>query len=300
MLRPVPPPQKIKEKKKKTILVSILVCAVLSFFIYGILWVFGHPSLQVRSIKVEGNKILASSEVEQGVRATLAGKYFYIVPKTFILFYPEKKIVSSLLSDFPRIAVAAVSLDDKKNLTVAVRERDAAGIWCGEKETVFEPSASSTDDAPCYYLDASGFIFDTSPRFSGDAYFVFYGKGLLEKKEPIGQNLVSGETFEKIMELRQFIGKYGNTIVSASLGKDAYVELVRDDGMKILIFADQDIPTLESNMQAVFRSPSWQHDHFKGTGGEAGSPIEYLDFRFGNKVFYRYEGEIASSTAAVP
>ncbi|MFA6565848.1 MAG: hypothetical protein WCT48_03835 [Candidatus Paceibacterota bacterium] len=247
---------------------------------FSIVWVFSHPSFQINKISVSGNKVLSEGELRAIAQKNLSGNYFFLFPRANTLLYPKKTIQNEISSAFPRANSVELSLEDNA-LLISLSEREPEALWCGTEKN------RATTDPGCFYMDKTGYVFDESPNFSGDAYFKFYGKGLLQGGNPVGRNFISADFFKKVFDLRAMLGKYGKKTVEIFLGDDERAELLADSGCKIVFNADQEFLPLKSNMEAVFKSSEWGK---KISGADKCADLEYVDFRFGNKIYYKQKG----------
>ncbi|MBI2120130.1 MAG: FtsQ-type POTRA domain-containing protein [Parcubacteria group bacterium] len=278
MSRVIRSPEKQIQHKKKRRVVSVLVLLCFAGFVWLAVYVPSLPSLQVKNIIVRGAAVLTEEEVQQRVKEELSGKYLYVFPKTNVFLYPQKPIEESLLAAFPRIASVSANLDTERILTITLTEREPFALWCG-REIPF-----SETDKTCAYIDEKGFVFAKAPNFSGRAYFELYGTGMLPPGDPIGHNFLPVETYQNIVRIKKRLEGFQVKPVTVLAETDGGATFATAGGYKIRFNVDQDISSLESNMQAVFRAGSW--------GGTAASgALEYLDFRFGNKVYYKFRGQ---------
>lgn len=279
MPRIIRSPQKKKEHKKKRRILSTVIFLFTVALLGFLVWFPSIPSLQIKNIVIEGNKVLTKEEVKKKVEEELAGKYFHLFPKTNIFFYPKEAIVTFLRQDFPRIANVSDDLDTERILFVSLTEREPFSLWCGKE--IPETPTNET----CYYLDDQGYVFGKAPSFSGNAYFEFYGKGTLPLNDPIGHNFMPLVSYQQILKIKERLENFQVQPIGIFVADDGSAEFMEKNGYKIRFNTDQDVSSLLSNMQTVFQSSSWKGTIQSGT-------LEYLDFRFGNKVYYKYKNQV--------
>jgi hypothetical protein len=280
MYHAIPSVKKQKARKRKMIIKSALLFLCVASVGFSIVWIFSHSSFQINKISVDGNKVISEDEVRAIAQKNLSGNYFFLFPRTNTLLYPKKAIQNEISSAFPRAYSVELSLEDN-SLLISLSEREPEALWCGS-----EKSATTTDNG-CFYMDKTGYVFDESPNFSGDAYFKFYGMGLLKGGDPVGHNFISADFFEKVFELRAMLEKYNKKTTELFLGSEERAELLADSGCKIVFSVDQEFLPLKSNMEAVFKSSDWGKDI---SGTDKCAELEYIDFRFGNKIYYKQKG----------
>jgi hypothetical protein len=279
MSRAIRSPEKQIEYQKKRRVLSVLLFVGLGAFVALMIWLPTISSLQIASIVVEGNKVLTKEEVGKEIDRTLSGKYLLIFPKTNILVYPKEDVEKTLREAFPRIKNLQARLDQERVLTVTLTEKEPFALWCGREKAAVDGILQ-----PCAYLDEDGFIFAGAPHFSGDTYFEFYGKGSLQDGEDIGHNFLPPDVFHRVIKIKDEFEGFHIHSVKIFIAEDGGAEFTESAGYGLRFNIDQDVPALLSNMQAVFRSASWGKATVSGT-------LEYLDFRFGNKVYYKYKNQ---------
>lgn len=278
-----PENQKAHKKKMRILSVAVFLCA--GAFVWLIVWIPSLSSLQIKNILVRGNKVLTEEEIKKKVKEELSGKYLHVFPETNVFLYPQKMVEENLTVAFPRIASVSAELDTERILTITLTEREPFALWCG-REILKEKS-----DESCAYLDEGGFVFAKAPHFSGNAYFEFYGKGLLLDGDPVGHNFLPPVSYQHILQVKEELESFEVHPIKIFVAEDGGAFFTEAGGYGIRFNVDQDVSVLESNMQAVFRSSSW--------GDIARSSVlEYLDFRFGNKVYYKYKNKELIQTAS--
>lgn len=257
-------------------ILSVVAFFCVGMFVWLVVYIPSLPSLQIKNIIVRGNKVLTEDEIKQKVGEELSGKYLRVFPKTNVFLYPQKIVEGDLPAAFPRIASVSANLDTERILTISLTEREPFALWCGRDIT--EVSA----DDPCAYIDDQGFVFAKAPHFSENAYFEFYGKGILPEGNPIGHDFLPLASYQNILKIKERLESFRASPVKIAVADDGSAEFTEKGGYSIRFNIDDSLASLEANMQAVFREKKW------GNTASAGS-LEYLDFRFGNKVYYKYK-----------
>lgn len=268
------PEGKVKRKKRMKLLVAgVIVLA--AGIVGGLSWLSYRPAAVISEVRVEGSEGISAESIKARVRGMLAGRNLYLFARANAFLYPKEEIAAALAADFPRAENIALSLDGLRTLVVSIREREGETLWCADAQT-----------SACYFLDENGFIFDHAPKFSGNAYFSHYG-GLNASTSPIGANLLPQENFR---ELSGFIEKARGlelAPLSIHIGNEQYAELILDEGWRLKFHLDQNFTELAGNLAALAHSEEWG----KALRGEAldGRMLEYMDLRFGSKVYYKFK-----------
>ncbi len=278
-------PHKKEKRKKKQLLISAVFAVVSILFFVGFLWMTMSPAFQIKNVVVRGNEKFSSDEVVLFTKKYLSGKCWYFLPKSSIFFYSQEDLKKTLQRGFPRFENFSVHINDAKVLEISLSEREPVALWCGN-----EKLAISTDEK-CYYLDRNGFVFGEAPTFSGGAYIKMYGQGDLLNENPIGENFVINNVFTKILSIHGVVSKYDKSILNIFLSEDGTLSFSGVKNCKILFDVDQSVEILQPNIDAVFSSPSWGGGGASEKRVTACENLEYLDFRFGNKIYYREKGK---------
>jgi len=275
---------KKKELKKKLLFWAIAFFVFAVIILLGTFWFATRPVFQIQGIVVRGASVLSPEEIKTAVEKELSGKALFVLPRSNVFLYSKDSVKRSLSFLFPRIKTISVTLNEDRILTISLSERDPVALWCGEEKKTAE------DVNACYYLDDGGFIFGKAPVFSGNAYFEFFGKGKLASGDPVGQVFISPDIFGTIFKLRDLLNAHRQKTVSAFLQDDGMIVLLGEEGCDIRFNSDQETQLLFSNVEAVFSSNDWGKEIKRKAGVSLCSSLEYIDFRFGNKIYFREKG----------
>jgi hypothetical protein len=126
----------------------------------------------------------------------------------------------------------------------------------------------------CYFMDESGFVFDEAPYFSGEVYFKFYGQM---------------EDFHKLVSFKEIVENMKLDPVAISVEENGDVKVLlssrnsSETGPEIILKIDSDFQKVAENLQTALGTEPL-HTNFKNKY----SSLEYIDLRFGNKVYYRF------------
>lgn len=256
-----------KKKRQRVVLNKILFYVFTLFIISALLaYISRIDRLNISEIEISGNKVIDTEMIQTVVEQAISENYFWVFPKTNILYYPQNSIRNELYNKFKRLKDISFSIENKKILEVSVTERVALYTWCGEKIELEEK---------CYFMDENGFVFDEAPYFSGGVYFKFYG--LIQNFQKL---IFFKETLEN-MELKPvalYITNDGDIEVFLSRG------VLSVTGPKIIFKMNADFQNVAENLEAALTTPPLQSE-FKNKY----SSLLYIDLRFGNKVYYKFQ-----------
>ena len=264
--------------KLKIALFVFLFAAIITL----LAWLIRLPEVTVSESVISGNEITETKDIEGVIISHLEGSYLWLVPKRSTFFYPKRKIEKAINDEFPRIREVSVDKQNFITLVVNVVERKPFALWCGEK--YFKDGENLGN---CYFVDEASYIYAKAPDFSGNVFFKYFGnlsqQSKYKKLAPLGASYMSEEDFSGI---RPFIESFNDLgFIGASLsridGKD--YELRTESGTIIIFGDDIRLSVLLDNMESILDSDAFREN--------SEAQIEYIDLRFGNKVYYKFVGE---------
>ncbi|HWA32110.1 MAG TPA: hypothetical protein VG694_01525 [Candidatus Paceibacterota bacterium] len=275
--------KEIKKKRNAVVRRKIFFWALgIAALLAGLVFLSRWGELNIENISIAGSKVVDAKEIQGVVRADLIGKYLFLFPKTNVAVYPKKKIEADLKAKFKRLEDIKLEIGELKTLDIKVTEREPAYIWCGENL----PDSDTEED--CYFSDENGYVFDVAPYFSGDVYFKLYGP--LSGSNPEGSEFLP-DSFSHIIYFKDAITKLGLAPVAllADPGGDADIYLSSAGPVaqapKIIFNPSADVEKLAENLQAALGTEPLHTDFDKKY-----SSLQYLDMRFGDKVYYKFTG----------
>jgi hypothetical protein len=239
----------------------------------------------IKTVRVSENGTPNAQAILAIVRQAMKGSYFWLLPKNNAFLYPKKNIEAQVLAAFPRVAEVNTKMDETGTLSVSLREREPAALWCGEGASVDTPDVGREErnatDAICYFVDESGYIFSEAPSFSGTVFFKYYT--LLSPGKPVGQYIMNVETFKKLTNLLDSFRNLG-LVPTSLVREDGDFTAFLEDGAKIIWSGSQDFKDVFDNLQLLLSAPDFVDESHKQP-----LELEYIDLRFGNKIFYKWQ-----------
>ncbi|MFA6177480.1 MAG: hypothetical protein WC694_01130 [Candidatus Paceibacterota bacterium] len=277
----------LKKRRNKVFLNKTLV------FLFGLLLIFLFlvflsrlNSVNISKVDILGNKVLETEILTNAVKKQINGKYLWIFPKTNIFIYPKNTIEKELQNEFKRIKNINSVIENTKTLEISLVEREAKYTWCGEMpDQAMKPLETSgfiAEDRKCFFLDEDGYIFDEAPYFSGNIYFRFYGIQ--------SDFYFSKENFKKFISFKDTLIGIGLKPVALYVTNNGDIQIFLLSGTsfetapKIILKADADFQNVAENLQAALDT-----EPLKSKFKNKYSTLEYIDLRFGNKVYDKFK-----------
>jgi len=242
-------------------------------------WGSRSDRVTIQNIEIKGAEYVKEDSLLFVVEEEISGKYFWLFPKGNILIYPKKNILANVLK-YKRIDGASIYMKDLDTVVLSVTERKPAYLWCAEEEKTGGGEENYMEEK-CFFMDKNGYIFDEAAYFSNSVFFKFYG-GM--SGDPIGNTFLSVDEFSKILIFKDALEEFGisSHIFRALPGGD--YKFVTGGGGAVIFHKKQDLQKVLENLKSAM-SVSDLSDSL------AGANLDYIDLRFGNKVFYKFEGE---------
>ncbi len=281
----VPPPllrsQKLVKRKKRLRVVKIIFGILfLVGSIYGIWWGAQLPQFTIENIVVEGSVTLTNDQVTTIAESKMQGAYAEIISRHNIIFYPRQPIIDAIKAQSLRIGDVTIERQLWNTIIITIRERVPVAVWCG---------VTQIEQNPCYVIDREGVIFDTAPEFSGSAYVRLYGSiSARSSSTPLGATYGTGETFARVRVFLDSLSTLELQVASVVMHDTDYTVYLNDITEIRLSYSD----LVEKNISLI--QSLRKERPFDTTGLGA---AEYIDLRYGNKIFYKLKATEGTTTA---
>lgn len=234
----------------------------------GLWYVVGLPALAINQIEVSG-ATGGAEEIRQAVEAMIAGKLWGLVPRNNFFAVSGGHMEQELRRRFPEFASVSVTKRFPQRMMVAVAGRELWGIYCER------PSVTATPRG-CGYLDVSGTAYEELGAFSGWLLPVIYGP------EParLGEPAVVPGTLEFFDSAKAGLVTLDGRLIAMTRSTTTPYDVRLDlaEGWYLWVTPDRPIGEWIGVLETVLAKEI----------GERRSELEYVDLRFGQKVFYKF------------
>ena len=281
-----------RTKKKRIILygriVGVLVLLVI--ILSGVVYFLGIKALTISDIEVLGNSVISRDEIVAATEPLLAGKRIFFFPRSNIFLYPKSAIREELATKFPRISTVKVGFKNFHSISIKVAEYIPKAIWCGEDSIL---STKTKED--CYLMDKNGYIFASSPNFSAKVYFSYYGPLSSTSDTPVGLHYLASEKFKSVdafIKALEELGIVPMRIIAEDAGNFT-VDL--GGGAEILFNGDGNLENTLQNFYSIINSGK-----LPITDSAFIATVDYIDLRFGNKIYYKLHNGGGQPTPKAP
>lgn len=264
-----PAPLRVRRRRARLAVVALVVVAC-GAVAYGVHYVSYLPRLNVGLINVIGAEALDASLVQSYVESQLHDGTNRFLSRGNIFLYPKAAIEKGITASFPRVKAAALSREGfSQTLNVQIQERKALAKWC-----------AAADD--CYAMDESGYVFAKESASSTTVFsepYTFTGE---MAEQPIGQTFIPGHMPGLLVLLRTIQQQAGFLPAGITVEDAQDITIHFAQGFDLKASFGQDAAALARNLQLVLSSQALQGKQ---------DLLEYIDLRFGNRVYYKLKGE---------
>lgn len=300
-----------RRRRKRKIIRLWIMFFVICILIALATWIISLQSMAIKKIVVVGNANITSDEIQRITNNMLDSKYLGLFSKRNAFIYPKQKIEQSLVNLYPRIAEVGIDTESFEILNIKIKERNADAIWCAA--------------VLCYLVDENGYIFSeyNEPQQGKENDVVLnnlaklYGGDQLVGPEPVGKSIFTPKLYSDIQNTVVELKKIGIRIDTVHMySRDEIVFSVATGGK--LIFSDRkdftdSLEDLKSSLNSsVFvgtssasksqNSSSTSQSFYSSSSNSSQIVLppnfEYIDVRFGNKVFYKINKAAEEKTRA--
>lgn len=265
-----------KKRRRKYVWLSVFAAVLLAIVVGTLIYIAWRPFWLVTTVVVEGTTYTDPDAVKRTVEASLAGKYGYMLPRRNALLLPRGEIISALLEQEKAIKEIDIDLAGFTGLTVQVKEHVPFTRWC-RTMTINDQSLQSGE---CFVMSPEGYIFAFDTRADEAVAFPVRWYGLIEEDNPRGTSFVIDPSLERWREFAVMLDRMhlkADTITAKGNGE---YEVTLYSGQKLFLNNKQSLERSLSSLRTVLTE--------RGGGMFATTtPFEYVDLRFGSKVYVK-------------
>lgn len=315
--------KKFQEKRKKKLYIQVTIGVVgFAVLLYGVSFWSRHPSMKVTDISVEGATYVRADDVSARVLNHLAGAHIGLFSKSNTFFVPQGEIEDDLVESYDSIISARAKRSGLHGLRIRLTEHEPIALWCEQPEQIEDiveetllPLPETTNDTDenvsdssdenadaetdqnhdaetvtttvtrvthvwddCYYINDSGFIF--AHLLPDDMNMWVKYTGALAEGDPVGQTFSEPDYVSALNQFVRLLDSELAVDVSHVVSFDGQTYIIyADDGQQFLIDINDNLNSTFTNLETLFEQDAINDAQFGN--------IEYIDLRFGNRVYYK-------------
>lgn len=289
--------EKKKREKKIKLILAIFIFAVL--FI-GLIYITNASFLRIQQIVVNETEHADRVQIENLVKTQLEGRYLGIFSKSNALIFSRSKISRAIKNDYSSIYKVDVDLKGLSTIDIELTEHVAAALWCDVPVTpsnvvLYQGSESSDteqtetaksaaipqvlnsfNNANCYFVNKNGMVFAKSEYDKSSEVIKTFG---FITADPLKQNYANEKTFKNLVEFVKLLRRLNITADEIWTNDGEVYAVVTKERVKIYVDGNGDILEIFDNLETVIKRDAINQAQFAN--------IDYIDLRFGNRVFYK-------------
>lgn len=245
-------------------------------FLAGLVFLLRADFLQIKTFEVTGAETVAVTDIKNISKDAIFGsKGFSLIPASNIVFLNKGKLAKELLSNFPRLEKVEINKDFfSGQIELKVSERKADLLWC------------STEDV-CFFMTEGGLVFEKA-GFSGADFLTSSANRAEPLNRLIFRGILTGDpllknfaTPTKIENYLKLIAVFKNANLEVvSIDIESLDKAVAKSNIGDIIFNPE-----EADLLAVAQNTVLLIKETKARNPAA--RFNYIDARFGNKLFYK-------------
>lgn len=269
-------PLRARRRRARALYLAVVLVALVGV-VYGVSIASYLPQFSVQKVEIRGVEKIRESLAQAYVEALLYDGSYALLSHQNIFLYPRAEIERKVKKYFPRVQRAEISREAllATAITISIREREAFARWC------------DTATTSCYVMDKMGFVFAPASTSSVPIKnpYTFYGQissaSSSSSANPVGKTYLPG-VFGIVALLLERLGQAGFAAHTISTEGEHDVVIGLEHGFDLYASLDDGAETIVQNLKLVLSSETLRDK-------QAG--LEYIDLRFGNRVYYKFEGE---------
>jgi cell division septal protein FtsQ len=230
---------------------GIIVLSIAGYF------AFYSGLLKVKNIQVYGTDKTNSEDVKLIVQKEVSKNIFSVIPNN-ILSIASADIKKAITEAFPIISKVSVSKKYFNSIDIELEERKPALSWCNNDS--------------CFNLDNRGFAYE-----NGTSSEIVIKS---DKDIQIGQTSVSLDFIENIGEVKRVLKGLNADIEEILAVSDDRINIKIMEGWMVYLKPDNTLASQLENLKLVLEQK---------IPPENRRNLEYIDIRFGNKIYYKYK-----------
>lgn len=235
----------------------------------GLTWWVTHKSpLVFKSITVQGAETTSAEDVTAIAEDELNRRMLIWSRNNFMLA-PRDEIENRIEESFDWVKSAQVDVKKFSHVVIEITEYTPAYVLC-----------QSTEDAKCFLADETGYIFAQDIYQRGTGYVVFRTGG--DAPVELGTRIAPKAQFETVVTFIKGLADNDLRASEVMLFETGQTE-VMVEGVRLIIDRNEDPAEMLGNFLLLLARETEVYESRQVFLEQT----EYIDVRYGNKVFYK-------------
>jgi hypothetical protein len=267
---------------------------VLLLVVFGLIGLTRWSQVQINSfsVSVPSDSELPQKDMEKMVDSLIDRHLWGIIGRDNIALLPRSAITSKVERASPRIRSAGVDLTGLRSFTVNVTVREPVGVACASGDAQNRRAQNG-----CRHVDKEGFMYAQADTSTSSDLLVY----TKEDTPKTGNQLLPKKTFTILQSFINNLSELGLSAQLVSLQDQRDVSITVKNAetatttatstVEIRLDLSDSLNQAYTDLKTVIEKDAFvaTSSEQAGTQEKTVSPfaLEYIDLRFGNKVFYK-------------
>ena len=257
--------KKLLQKKKRAKKWKLIIfCVVVVLLIGGFFYWMRHPSLNIENIVVSKNHFSKAEGIQARVSEVLDDNILLLIPKTNVLFLPRYETEKKLKEEFPEIENIDIDLNGFKEIEIEVFEYEPEMVWFN-------------GDNKSYFINKEGNIFLEEPLLHSYKDLLIL-ESKMENTE-LGMNIIDSEFLESLNSFSENLIEIEIEIKKVKHSEEDVYRIETNKDFEIVVSSNDDFDASFENIEVILEDGTLKKEDLH--------LVDYVDLRFGNKVFYK-------------
>ncbi len=252
--------QLVKKRRRKRLYIkfALVFFVLLMMFSAGLFGLFNFEEFKISSIEVRGVPEHQKNLLLAEVAGIMSAKKFWVIPQDRIFSFPTQNTQTQLIEKFLNLKEILV-IKESTDIFIQAKERKPVAILCKD------------EFKDCLFVDKTGFIYSEAPLFSAGIFIKLFDERSI--RPSLGQFLLPEEKFQNLLVFKKVLDDFF-IVESVYLDKENVYRFYFEGGSYIIVDNDDNWETTVNNFNVFYKDFD-------------GQEFEYIDLRFGNKVYYK-------------
>jgi len=261
--------RKAQRARVKGYVVVFLLAVIVSSFVY----VIHQPNVRVAEVQVSANTELQQRSIETIIAKHSSGHAWLVFPRNVWLWYPKQAITTEIYALHPEIRDLQIDIENRRqlSLTLVERERD---VLVRQAEQMYE-------------LDTSGLVFREVALSPEDFYIQVPDSYELV----LSERLMDEESYRELTDFVRDLERAGFQLDNIIISNEIEYIVTLVSGERLIINPHDGYERIVATLEEI---APYKEFGFNSMEGNFSKPLEYINLRYGNKLFYCYTGDECS------
>ncbi len=257
--------RKRRQKKIRIILIGIFLTTVLA----GSCFWLNHPFFNVSTYEISPTEFANLEVINEKIEQILSKKTFFLLSNKNIFLIPKAKIREAIIQSDYAVKDVSLKVSNFDLLEINISEHSAVAKWCGQD---FQKERSE-----CYLLNEEGQIFIQEKALDKKKAPKFFSQ--LEEENILGYQYLSREIFENVITFSKYLPEFDIHVKHIEIKNNETFLIKSMEGPILMISYQNSAEETLNNLKTVIETEEINQAQLAN--------LEYIDLRFGNKVYYK-------------